>query len=240
MTELRIGTSGWTYQGWKDQFYPKGVGAKRMLAYYATRFDTTEINGTFYRLPTDKAVKSWRDGTPDDFRFAWKISRFVTHNKKLKDAGSSIELIFGRMAPLKAKSGPVLIQLPPFLKRDDERLTGFLKLLPKDWRHAVEFRHDSWYAPAVFEMLEKAKVALCISDHEDAPSPFEVTTDFVYLRGHGPKGNYRDSYPDATLKRWAKHIRGWRKDGRDVWCYFDNDIKAEAPRDADRLIAMLS
>jgi uncharacterized protein YecE (DUF72 family) len=135
------------------------------------------------------------------------------------------------MAPLGEKEGPRLIQLPPQLRRDDERLAGFLKLLPRG-RHTVEFRHPSWYDPAVFALLTDFDAALCISDHHSAPSPWEVTATWVYVRGHGPGGRYRGRYGDAELTRWATRIAAWRAEGRDVYAYFDNDVKSAAPFDA--------
>jgi uncharacterized protein YecE (DUF72 family) len=143
------------------------------------------------------------------------------------------------MARLGHAEGPALIQLPPQLRRDDDRLAAFLALLPKGRRTTVELRHESWYAPAVFQILADFDAALCISDHHAAPSPWEVTASWVYLRGHGPGGRYVGRYPQAELKRWAKAIAGWRAAGRDVYAYFDNDVKSAAPRDALVLKALL-
>ncbi|MGH6978636.1 MAG: DUF72 domain-containing protein, partial [Brevundimonas sp.] len=192
----------------------------------------------FYRMPTDKSVAGWREQTPDDFLFAWKASRYITHNKKLNDPADSLAYMFERIEGLGDKIGPVLFQLPPNLHRNDERLATFLKALPRKGRFAFEFRHSSWYDPTVFDLLRDHGAAFCISDHHDAPAPFEVTADFVYLRGHGPGGRYRGRYEEAALKDWAGHIRRWRKD-HDVFVYFDNDIKSAAPADARQLIDML-
>jgi uncharacterized protein YecE (DUF72 family) len=232
MSTVRIGCSGWTYDDWKGPFYPPGVPDRARLEHYATRFDTAEINASFYRLPAEKTVEGWARRVPEGFVFAWKVSRFITHNKKLKNCADSVDLVFGRMAPLGARYGPALVQLPPLLHRDDERLAAFLKLLPRGKRHAVEFRHESWYAPAVFAILADFGAALCISDHHSAPSPWEVTASFVYLRGHGPGGRYFGRYSKAELTRWARRIAGWRAEGRDVYAYFDNDVKSAAPLDA--------
>jgi uncharacterized protein YecE (DUF72 family) len=235
MTELRIGCSGWTYKDWTGPFYPPGTKDRERLEYYATRFDTAEINASFYRLPSEAMVEGWTRRAPAGFVFAWKVSRFITHNKKLKNCEDSVALVFGRMAPLGPKLGPALIQLPPQLRRNDERLAAFLALLPKGGRHTVEFRHDSWYDPAVFRILAEHDAALCISDHHSAPSPWEVTASFVYVRGHGPGGRYHGRYPQAELRAWADRIAVWRADGRDVYAYFDNDIKSAAPFDAEAL-----
>lgn len=238
MSALRIGCSGWSYKDWRGPFYPPEVKDRDRLAFYATQFDTAEINASFYRLPVETTVEGWAERAPPGFLFAWKVSRFITHNKKLKDCADSVALVFGRMASLGRTAGPALIQLPPQLRRDDDRLAGFLALLPQG-RHTVEFRHDSWYAPAVFQILADHDAALCISDHHSAPSPWEVTATWVYVRGHGPGGRYVGRYSAAELSAWAESIAAWRAAGRDVYAYFDNDVKSAAPQDALALNALL-
>src|SRR5687767_6204091 len=193
MSQLRIGCSGWVYKDWTGPFYPPEVKDRARLDYYATQFDTAEINASFYRLPSEAMVRGWAERTPPGFVFAWKVSRFITHNKKLKDCADPVALVSGRMAPLGEKLGPSLVQLPPQLRRNDERLADFLRLLPKG-RHTVEFRHPSWYEPAVFALLADFDVSLCISDHHHAPAPWERTASWVYVRGHGPGGRYVGSY----------------------------------------------
>jgi len=232
MRRIHIGTSGWSYAHWKDAFYPKGLKAKDRFRFYAERFDTTEINGSFYRLPTEAAVAAWAESAPPGFIFAWKASRFITHNKKLKDAADSIDLVFGRMAGLGDHLGPALFQLPPQLKLDPERLARFLDLLPKRRRVSIEFRHPSWFAPEVLALLRRRDVALCISDHAAAPAPWEPTASFLYVRGHGPGGRYFGRYEARELESWAKRIVEF--DG-DAYAYFDNDIGCAAPADAERL-----
>ena len=153
MSQVRIGCSGWAYKDWKGPFYPAGTKDADRLRWYATRFDTAEINASFYRLPSEAAVAGWAEQTPDGFLFAWKVSRFISHNKKLKDCADSVDLVFGRMAPLGDKQGPALIQLPPQLRRNDERLATFIGWLPKDVRAAFEFRHPSWYEQGVYDLL---------------------------------------------------------------------------------------
>lgn len=240
MEPLRAGTSGWQYGHWIGRFYSPGTRRKDLLRAYAEHFSTTEINASFYRLPTEKAVAAWREQTPDGFLFAWKASRYVTHVKRLRDVAESVALVLGRMAGLGPKSGPVLWQLPPGLHRDDRRLADFLRLLPTQHRHAVEFRHPSWYEAAVLGLLADRDVALCISDHAAAPAPWEATARFVYLRGHGPGGRYRGRYDDAVLADWAGRIDRFRAAGRAVFAYFDNDVDGCAPADAKRLIALTS
>ncbi len=239
MADIRIGCSGWAYKDWKGRFYPDGLKDKDRLAFYAGRFDTCEINASFYRLPSEAAVEAWREAAPDGFLYAWKISRFLSHNKKLNEPADSMNLIFGRMAPLRDHEGPALLQLPPMLRRNDERLEGFLRRLPKRTRCTVEFRHDSWYDPAVFDLLARHDASLCISDHHDAPSPWEATASWVYIRGHGPGGRYHGRYGEAAFKDWAGHIQRWSAAGKDVYAYFDNDIKAAAPADAEQLKGLL-
>ena len=240
MGQLWVGTSGWVYKHWAEAFYPRQVRVKDRLAFYAARFSTTEINGSFYRLPNETTVKAWAQTVPPGFLFAWKASRFITHNKKLRGVEDSIALVFGRMAPLGEHFGPVLFQRPPMLKRDDPRLRDFLVLLPKSRRHVIEFRDPSWYAPEVLALLSDHGVALCISDHHQAPAPWEATAPHVYIRGHGPGGTYRGSYGRAALKHWAEAIARWRGAGRDVFAYFDNDIGAAAPKDAEALLKLTS
>lgn len=237
MGDIRIGTSGWVYKDWKGPFYPADLPQKRWFGHYAGVFSTTEINGSFYRLPSEKAVAAWAEAAPPGFVFAWKASRYITHNKKLNDVGESVKLVFGRMDPLGDHFGPVLFQLPPQLRLNLDRLTAFLKLLPRRRRCTVEFRHPSWYAPEVMSVLSDHDVALCISDHHDAPSPWETTASFLYLRGHGPGGRYVGRYDDAALKDWAKRLKDW---GGDAYVYFDNDIKSAAPADAARLVELVA
>jgi uncharacterized protein YecE (DUF72 family) len=241
MAELRIGTSGWSYRSWRGPFFPEDIRIKDHLAYYAGEFNATELNAPFYRTPTLQAVDGWRKATPEDFVFAWKASKFITHWKRLSGRSrNSLDLLKTRLRHLKGKAGPVLFQLPPNMKAHPDRLEGFLRMLPKGRRHVFEFRHASWYDNAVYDLLHAHDCALCLSDHADAPAPWEVTASFVYVRGHGPGGRYKGHYPDSTLKAWAKHIRRWRKGRRDVYCFFDNDQKSAAPKDAARLRDMLA
>jgi uncharacterized protein YecE (DUF72 family) len=235
---LRVGTSGWIYRPWRGAFYPAKLPAKRWFEFYAGVFDTAEINATFYRLPSQAAVAGWREAAPPGFVFAWKASRFITQAKKLKDAEEPLQRVYAPMLALGAKLGPALFQLPPQLRLNLERLAAFLPLLPPERRHAIEFRDPSWYDDRVFELLQRYDVALCVADHFKAPTPWVATASFAYVRGHGPSGAYHGSYSDAQLQHWADHIQAWRRDGRDVYAYFDNDIGCAAPGDALRLKAL--
>ncbi|MCB5177667.1 DUF72 domain-containing protein [Microvirga lenta] len=240
-TEVRIGTSGWHYKSWHGPFYPSTLRIKDFLAFYIDRFDTAEINNSFYRLPTEQAVRTWHDSTPEGFLFAWKVSRFITHMKRLKDIEDSIALVFGRMAGLAEKFGPVLFQLPPTFKANEEtleRVARCLSLVPPGHRYAFEFRHPSWYEDRVFDLLRDHNAALCISDHAAAPAPWVTTADFVYVRAHGTNGRYAGSYSQETLQDWARQIATWQEELRDVYVYFDNDIKSAAPGDASTLLRL--
>jgi uncharacterized protein YecE (DUF72 family) len=235
-----VGTSGWTYDGWRGPFYPKGVPKKNWLRWYSAQFPTTEINGSFYRTPSLEAVEGWRDQTPPGFLFAWKASKFITHWKRLTEkCDNSLALMETRLKVLGPKLGPVLFQLPPQFTANKDRLAGFLRMLPRKHCYAFEFRHPSWYEPEILALLADHDVSLCLSDHKDAPSPWEVTASHVYVRGHGPTGAYKDRYPETTLRRWASDARKWQRQKRRVFIYFDNDQKSAAPQDAERLIELL-
>lgn len=237
---VRIGTSGWTYDGWRGLFYPPELRKNDWLRWYGAQFTTAEINGSFYRTPSLDAVRGWSEQTPRSFLFAWKASKFITHWKRLSaKSDNSLALMATRLEILGDKAGPVLFQLPARFTADRERLASFLPMLPGDYRYAFEFRHQSWYAEAIYDLLHEHDVALCLSDHVDAPAPWLVTARHVYVRGHGPTGQYRDNYPDTTLKHWAKTIAAWRRARRAVYVYFDNDHKSAAPEDAKRLIRLL-
>lgn len=241
MTQVHIGTSGWTYDGWRGPFYPADLPKKDWLSWYAEQFSSTEINGSFYRTPSLAAVAAWHEQTPEDFVFAWKASKFITHWKRLSEKSvNSIELMETRLKKLRRKIGPVLFQLPARFKADRERLASFLKLLPKRYRYAFEFRDKSWYDDSLLEVLGNRNVALCISDHVDAPAPWQVTADFVYVRGHGPTGEYHSRYPQQTLTEWHRIIGKWRRQRIDIYCYFDNDQKSAAPKDARLLQQMVT
>jgi uncharacterized protein YecE (DUF72 family) len=232
-----VGCSGWNYDSWRHGvFYPERCPSSRWLAYYADRFDTVELNATFYRLPTVKAVQRWVEQTPDDFVFAVKMSRYVTHVKRLRDLPPSMELFYSRIAPLVGtpKLGPVLWQLPPTFRRDEDRLAQALEQLPQG-RHAFEFRHPSWFVPEVTELLRAHGVALVIADRPEIRSfqTHELTTDWAFVRFHWGSRGRRGNYSETELKEWADRIRGWP-----VSCsytYFNNDWEGFAPRNAQLL-----
>ncbi|MBS0234877.1 MAG: DUF72 domain-containing protein [Proteobacteria bacterium] len=237
--KLLIGTSGWSYADWRGRFYPDQTPRNQWLSWYAEQFLTTEVNGSFYRTPSIEAVESWREQTPARFRFAWKASKFITHWKRLgANSANSLDLMETRLAALGPKCGPVLFQLPANFNADCVRLTDFLAMLSPHHRYVFEFRNASWYDDAVYSILEKHRVALCISDHHDAPAPWITTARHVYVRGHGPTGRYQGSYSKRTLALWAEEIKSWLSSNKSVYVYFDNDQKSAAPRDAARLTGL--
>jgi uncharacterized protein YecE (DUF72 family) len=237
---IRIGTSGWHYKHWIGAFYPPGLPASKMLAYYCERFDTVELNNSFYHLPKRPALESWRDSTPPGFCFAAKGSRFLTHMKKLKDPEQGLGRFFAAIDILEHKLGPILFQLPPNWELDYDRLKTFLECLPGHHRYAFEFRNATWSVQPVYDLLARNNIAYCIYDLAGTQSPIEVTADIVYIRLHGPGGKYQGSYTDRALSGWAKQIRKWHAEERAIYIYFDNDQAGYAAQNALTLKSMLS
>ncbi len=238
--EIRIGTSGWHYAHWRGNFYPAKLSTARMLEHYAGNFDTVELNNTFYRLPSEKGLEGWREGTPRDFLFAVKGSRYLTHMKKLKDPEPGLARFFERVELLGRKLGPILFQLPPNWPVDAGRLTQFLRALPRRRRYAFEFRNESWNTIEVDRLLQRHNAAVCAFHLAGYESPVKVTADFAYIRLHGPGGKYQGSYTDRALEGWAERIAKWRTELRTVFVYFDNDEAGYAARDALRLKELVS
>jgi uncharacterized protein YecE (DUF72 family) len=235
-----IGTSGWSYRHWRGPFYPKGLKQADELGFYSGRFGTVEVNGTFYRLIAPETLRKWCEQTPAGFVFACKGSRYLTHMKRLKEQGAGVRRLFERLEALEDRLGPVVFQLPDRFKPDLGRLAGFIDALPKAHRYAFEFRDPAWFEPAVLDLLRQREVALCLYEIAGRQAPLEVTADFVYIRLHGPGAAYQGSYGEAALAEWAARMRGWTEQGRDVYCYFDNDEQAFAPANASRLQAIVA
>ena len=231
---IRIGCSGWQYKHWRGSFYPAALPAARWFDYYATQFDTVEINNSFYRLPTANTFSEWRRRAPTSFVYAVKASRYLTHMKKLKEPGPPLALFFARARNLGRRLGPVLYQLPPRWPKNLERLEIFLQTLPKNRLHAIEFRDPSWYGDDTFERLDQHGVALCLHDMAGSATGPQVVGPFVYLRLHGPQ-RYSGRYSTQTLDRWAEWLAGRRREGMAVYAYFNNDAGGHAPTDARRL-----
>jgi uncharacterized protein YecE (DUF72 family) len=240
MAPVRIGCSGWNYRSWKDDFYPPKCPQRRWLEHYATRFDTVELNTTFYRLPKRDTVAAWVQRTPDDFVFTVKSSRYLTHIKRLTDLADGVARLSERLEPLaeSPKLGPMLWQLPPNFKRDDDRLAHALAHLPPG-HHAFEFRDPSWFAPDVLAVLREHRVALVIGDHPERPwQPHELTSDFTLIRFHYGHRGRRGNYSESELAEWADRIRRLRRRAA-VFAYFNNDWEGFAPRNARRLRQLL-
>ncbi|MCC5087974.1 DUF72 domain-containing protein [Xanthomonas campestris] len=284
---IRIGISGWRYARWRGTFYPTGLAQRRELAYAGRCFPSVEINGSFYSLQHPESYQSWHDETPDDFVFAVKGPRFVTHMKRLRDCEQALANFFAsgvlRLGP---KLGPILWQLPPSLRFDDAVLDAFLSSLPRNneaalalarkrdttlmhgrtalsidrkrpLRHALEMRHPSFCDPSCMKLLRKHKVGVVVADTAGKfPYLEDVTANFVYLRLHGDAQLYASGYSDHALDRWGERIAAWAAGGepsdaqrvgpraskrarRDVYCYFDNDMKVHAPFDARGLMQRL-
>jgi len=228
MPEYFIGTSGWHYDDWQGLFYPRYLSKSRWLEFYAQHFHTVELNNSFYRLPSEKAFANWRKGSPEGFIFAVKVSRFITHIKRLKTASEPLRNFLERADLLKDKLGPLLYQLPPNMKRDNERLEAFLSILPRRYRHVFEFRHESWFDDDIFKILKKYNTGFCIFDMPGLTSPAMATADFAYVRFHGSAGLYFSSYSDKELATWAKRIANLSQNPKEVYIYFNNDIAGYA------------
>lgn len=235
---VRVGTSGWVYNHWRGNFYPKGVPQSRWLEHYAHTFETVEINATFYRMPTEQAVQHWRETAPEGFVYAVKGSRYITHIRRLLESEDEIERFFERMKSLGPTFGPVLWQLPPTMKADIDRLQRFLEALPVGVRHAFEFRHESWFADEVYELLRRHDAALVQACGERVRTDFRATAGFVYARFHG-SAKYHSTYTPQRLEPWAAFLSEQLAAGRDCYAYFNNDEGGHAPLDALKLLKLL-
>jgi uncharacterized protein YecE (DUF72 family) len=238
MPRAYIGTSGWNYEHWRNGvFYPKDLKPPAWLAFFAQHFNTVEINNSFYRLPSETVFKNWRLQTPEEFTFAVKASRFITHIKRLKDPADPLDLLFSRVKHLKNRLGPILFQLPPRFRADLERFAVFLEALKqrrgRRVRCVVEVRDRTWLNESVFDLMRRNRVALCFADWRDLHVCDPVTADFVYLRRHfgRAKGNYGKRDLDADANR----IQKWLRQGLDVYVYFNNDMKGYAIRNSQYL-----
>jgi uncharacterized protein YecE (DUF72 family) len=240
----RIGCSGWNYAHWRNGvFYPPRCAARNWLGFYARHFDTVEINTTFYRLPRRDAVARWVDETPPDFTFAVKVSRYITHVKRLLDVPLHLPLLYARLEPLlrSPKLGPFLWQLPPTFRADVDRLARALEHLHDGHRHAFEFRHPSWFREDVYTLLREHGVALVIGDRPEVHSfqTQELTADFTFVRFHSGSRGRNGNYSHAELDEWAARIGAWAREV-DVHAYFNNDWEGFAVENARYLRAKLA
>lgn len=237
---VHLGTSGWHYQHWKGNFYPADLPASKMLGYYVQRFDSVEINNSFYRLPAPGVFAGWREATPAGFLFAVKASRFLTHNKKLKDPESALDKFLPRAAELGGKLGPILFQLPPRWRCNAQRLEAMLSILPRELQYVFEFREPTWLCEEVFRILRRYNAAFCIFELAGYHTPFQLTADWTYVRLHGPGGKYQGSYSEEKLGEWAQRVAEWSRTLHQVFVYFDNDQAGYAAQNALTLKRLLA
>lgn len=235
-----IGCSGWHYDHWRVLYYPEGLPKSKWLQFYAKQFSTVELNNSFYHLPSEKAFVTWRESSPDNFVFAVKVSRFITHIKRLRNLGSAVENFLSRACLLQDKLGPLLYQLPPNMKRNDELLKDFLSSLPRKYQHVFEFRHESWLDNSIFHILQQYNTGLCVFDMPGLSCPPIATADFAYLRFHGSESLYSSCYSDEELSQWAQKIARLSKKVKAVYIYFNNDAEAFAVKNALTLIKFIN
>ena len=232
-----LGTSGWSYPGWRLKFYPRGTASRDWLAFYARHFATVEVNMTFYRFPKPATLQAWLERTPADFSFTLKANRQITHLKKLRGVGHDVNFFYHLADSLQPKLACILFQLPPSLKKDLGLLEEFVALLSPKYKNVIEFRDPSWYDDRVVELLRGAGVGFCTVSSTQVPATAVVTAPFAYVRFHGLTGGYRYNYSDDELATWAKTIRGLRAE--ESYVYFNNDYMAYAVQNCLELRARL-
>lgn len=236
---IHIGTSGWSYKHWKDIFYPPGLKTTQWLTYYSNLFKIAEINTSFYRIPRPESVIEWMEKVPPDFRFCAKMSRFLTHMKKLLDPEEPLKRFFAVFEPMQRRMGPVLLQLPGQVKFNYHRAAYLFDILKKKYRKydfVIEIRHGSWLEPDSLNLMTQHDIGFVISQ-SGGFFPFAeiVTGTNIYIRFHGPAALYASAYSDEDMRQWAAKMLQWSKDGYVVWAFFNNDIHGHAFHDAARL-----
>ena len=240
--QIHIGTSGWSYKHWKEIFYPPKLASTKWLPYYTQTFCTTEINGSFYRLPNQDTVIKWMEQVPPGFIFCPKMSRYLTHMKKLKNPEEPLERFFTIFEPMKKVMGPVLIQLPPMLKFDYETAERFFEIVKNNYQEyefVLEVRHPTWLREESLTLMTKYQIGFVISQSEDKfPYSEMITAKNIYIRFHGPGQLYASSYPEGMLKEFAKKFKKWVKEDHCIWAYFNNDIHGYAIENAKRLMEL--
>jgi uncharacterized protein YecE (DUF72 family) len=251
---LYIGTSGWNYYHWYQKFYPQSLKSKDFLAFYSQKFKTVEINYSFYHLPRPQSYQNWYSQTPDDFLFAVKASRFITHIKRLKGVKSAWQVFLKNTLNLKEKLGPILFQFPPSFqatKENIKRLENFLKFITSfqfgkksaialflPMKFSFEFRHKTWCEEKIYKLLKKYNAAWVIADSPRYPRADEVTADFVYIRMHGSKTMFSSKYTDKELKNLSQKIKKWQRQNKDIYVYFNNDFQGFAIKNAKELLKL--
>jgi uncharacterized protein YecE (DUF72 family) len=223
MERVWFGTSGFSYKEWRPIFYPEGLPEKQFLTHYASRLNSVEIDYTFYRMPSAKTIDAWKAATPEDFKFTIKASQQITHRQRLKVPSDALDYFMSVVPGLESRLGVVLFQLPPFLKCDRQKLEAFLSVLPRGVPAAFEFRHESWFADDVYQLLRSHNVGLCIHDADDHTTPLELTARLTYIRLR------RSEYDETRRKEWQDRIRGWARDGIEVFAYIKHEDNPNAP-----------
>lgn len=237
-TKYCVGTSGFHYDHWSGLFYPEDLARTGWLKFYSNQFNTVELNSTFYRLPSEKAVASWRIITPPDFVFSVKVSRFITHIKRCRNVVEPVAKFVERARILGKKLGPLLYQLPANMKRDEKTLGEFLEILPEDLNHVFEFRNESWFQPPVFAILRRYNAGFCLYDMPGITTPLTMTAGFAYVRFHGSRRLYGSDYSNEELAGWAKKLASL--DSPTTYIYFNNDTGAYAVKNAKTLRNMVT
>jgi uncharacterized protein YecE (DUF72 family) len=242
-TNIHIGTSGWSYKHWRGIFYPAKLKPTEWIAFYSNYFKITEINGSFYKLPSKETVIEWTKKVPKDFLFCPKMSRYLTHMKKLSEPEEPLDRFFGIFEPMKKMLGPILLQLPPMLKFNYDKANYLYHLLKTKYRKydfVMEVRHDTWLEEKSLTLMTKYDIGLVISQSgEHFPYSEMITAKNIYIRFHGPGALYASSYPDVMLKDFVKKFRRWQKQGHEIWAFFNNDVHGYAIKDAKRLLSLL-
>jgi len=237
--EIRVGTSGWYYDHWKERFYPTDLSKNDWFVYYARNFDTVEINNTYYHLPKEKSVRRWHDLAPENFLYTVKANRFITHVKKLTNADEPLRNFLDAVEPLAEYLGPILYQLPPSLHKDLPRLEKFIQILPPRILAIFEFRHNTWFTDDVFDLLDRSGAGFCIHDLGGCDVPRVITANLIYLRFHDPPAKYRHKYPYSILQEWAQWAKEKRNKAPRLFAYFNNDYNAYAVENAAKLRELL-
>jgi uncharacterized protein YecE (DUF72 family) len=223
MVPVWFGTSGFSYKEWRPKFYPEDLSDKQFLRYYSSRLNSVEIDYTFYRMPSVKTIEAWNAATPENFRFTLKASQQITHRQRLKVPSDALDYFLSVVPGLGSRLGNILFQLPPFFRCDVQKLEAFLSVLPRGVRAAFEFRHESWFIDEVYRLLNERGVALCIHDADDHTTPMHLTAGFTYVRLR------RSLYDDGNRAEWQDRIRGWARDGIEVFAYIKHEDNPDAP-----------
>ena len=240
--KIYIGTSGWSYKHWAGIYYPAEVKPAKYLAYFSKQFHAAEINSSFYRLPTQKTISNWMAQVPDDFVFCPKMSRYLSHMKKLNDPEEPVARFCGLFAEMTAKMGPVLIQLPENVHFHSELTEEFYQVLKEQraYRFAMEVRHESWFAYESINLMKKYNISLVLAHSQRFPYFEEVTAKDIYVRFHGPENLYGSSYSNDFLAEYAEKFKNWKAEGHNVWAFFNNDIGGYALKNAEVILEMVS